>query len=247
LLSFETFCKWSHVTDLLQAGSIDRSCLYDIWQEAMDYQYLQAAVDKNPHLSAGQIAPSSPTRVGEKGQDISAAGFDTFVRTVYRLEAVVQDIQEAVGSLGEEEVEGYYRSEFRRLCGSDLEKEDAGDSENSDGTAGFSTGSGARGAVRAARKDSVESDILAEPLLLSWAKLLQWEVVSEMLHSKEITEADLRTMWEALPKQRVHHRGSVNRTGRGFGGDKTSVEEWGIGEDAFVVLNSAIADILAVK
>jgi hypothetical protein len=185
----------------------------------------------------------------------NAIDYDTFVRAVYRLEAVVQDIQEVISSLGEEEVEGYFRSEFRRLCGAESgEGEEGGDDGSGDRSASsISRRGSARDAVKAARATSeVGGEIgdifpAGEPLVLSWTALRDWEVVGEMLHNEEISEADLRSMWDALPKMRRHHRGAVNRTGKGFGGDRASAEEWGIGEDAFVVLNSAIADLIAVK
>ena len=90
-LSFSPFEQWTDVKQMLHEGSVDQSCLSDLWNEAL-YE-----------------------RKEEKRSQSGKLSLDTFFRLNIRLDNVINEIQEALENLTDEEVEQYYRQEFDHL------------------------------------------------------------------------------------------------------------------------------------
>jgi len=164
-LSFEDFIEWDDVLFMVNEGSLDASCLRELWAEALEN-------------SAKKSKPSA-----------DRISLDTFFRLNIRLDNVVNEIKEALENLTDEDVEAYYRAEFEIL------------SKSTHG-------------------------------VVTYAALLKWPDVQEMLSSGDLQVRDLDQIWEALPKEKS------DRSGNSLGFEPA------IGVDAFVALNTAIEDLV---
>jgi hypothetical protein len=99
-LKYVTFAAWSDVKQMLAAGQVDAGCLKDLWAEALEEKIKR------------KIGGDEGIEQAKKG----LIDFDTFSRMNVRLDAIMDEIQEALGNLTDEEVEQYYRDEFSKLA-----------------------------------------------------------------------------------------------------------------------------------
>ena len=90
-LSFKPFNEWKDVREMLDAGSVDTSCLKQLWAEAI------------------------AERANESRSKLKKISLDTFYRLNIRLDTTVNEIQEALENLSDEDVEQYYTNEFESI------------------------------------------------------------------------------------------------------------------------------------
>ena len=90
-LSFKPFNEWKDVREMLDAGSVDTSCLKQLWAEAI------------------------AERADESRSKLKKISLDTFYRLNIRLDTTVNEIQEALENLSDEDVEQYYTNEFESI------------------------------------------------------------------------------------------------------------------------------------
>ena len=90
-LSFKPFNEWKDVREMLDAGSVDTSCLKQLWAEAV------------------------AERADESRSKLKKISLDTFYRLNIRLDTTVNEIQEALENLSDEDVEQYYTNEFESI------------------------------------------------------------------------------------------------------------------------------------
>ena len=98
-LSFESFSQWKDVLEILEEGSADKSCLEEVWAEAL--RAMRAA------------DPGGMEK--ETGSNTGRIGFGTFCRLNLRLERLMDDIDKALSALTQEDTEGYLRAAFQEL------------------------------------------------------------------------------------------------------------------------------------
>lgn len=91
-LAFQSFVEWDDVKYMVNEGSLDSSCLQELWEEAL------SRAPKSDKYLPGRIS------------------LDTFFRLNIRLDNVVNEIKEALENLTDEDVETYYRAEFEVLA-----------------------------------------------------------------------------------------------------------------------------------
>jgi len=105
-LSYKSFAAWEDVLDMIRDGEVDQSCLKDVWREAV-------------------MMPGSKSKDSKLGMTTTATDLeetidlDTFLRMYIRLSVVLDEIEEALESLSDADVEKYYRKEFEILTGGD--------------------------------------------------------------------------------------------------------------------------------
>lgn len=102
-LSFRAFSKWDDVLDMIKDGEVDLSCLKDVWREA---------VQQAPRANESFLKSTSTNTDLDTLIDL-----DTFLRMYIRLNIVLEEIEDALKSLSDEDIEKYYRSEFDTLTG----------------------------------------------------------------------------------------------------------------------------------
>lgn len=97
-LTYDAFAAWDDVKSLLDEGHVDDKVLSLIWNEAIEYQH---GADK----------------VQDKDIKDFSIDLDTFLRLSYRLDDMMDEFQDALKSLTDQDVEDFYRSEFKTLTG----------------------------------------------------------------------------------------------------------------------------------
>jgi hypothetical protein len=192
-LSFEVFSQWDEVRRMLIEGEVDQSCLKELWAEAIV-----------------ETTRSFPERALQTGKNVD---FDTFLRLNIRLDQMLDELQEALESLSDEQVEEYYRKEFSELV--------AGGGRGGGGGAGKGGSSNEGG-------------------LLSYAALMDWSDMREMITSGMIAREEVDRLWDALPKQPLS-AAQRGKGSKGFGAGSERQAD-GIEIDAFLALNRAIED-----
>lgn len=115
LLSYYTFKDWKDISELLDEGNVDVTCLKEIWGEALLYKRQQLDV-KN---SESRIAIDNNDFTLARNQNVEKymIDFDSFIRVNFRLEEVMDDIRKALEDLSDEDILGYYAKEFEALTG----------------------------------------------------------------------------------------------------------------------------------
>jgi len=166
-LSFEVFSQWDEIRRMLIEGEVDQSCLKELWAEAIV-----------------ETTRSFPDRALQTGKNVD---FDTFLRLNIRLDQMLDELQEALESLSDEQVEEYYRKEFNELVAA------AGAGAGKGGSSGGGGGGGGG--------------------LLSYSALMDWSDMREMITSGMIAKEEVDKLWDALPKQPL----SAAQRGKGFG------------------------------
>ena len=109
-LAFPSFFGWKDVVSMLEKGNIDLSCLKDVWAEAVMNQEAKGSAQSQ---SAAGRGSSDNDRAATDKKIIS---FDTFLRMNMRLENVMDEIESALETLTDEDIEEYYRSEFTAMA-----------------------------------------------------------------------------------------------------------------------------------
>jgi len=94
-LSYSVFSTWDEVRQMLSQGEVDVACLEELWAETLF-----------------ETAKNFPELAKQTQNNID---FDTFLRLNIRLEQILDELQEALESLSDEDVEAYYRKEFASL------------------------------------------------------------------------------------------------------------------------------------
>lgn len=97
-LTYQAFAAWDDVKSLLDEGHVDDKVLSLIWNEAVEYQH------------------GADTVQNKDIKDFSI-DLDTFLRLSYRLDDMMDEFQDALKSLTDQDVEEFYRSEFKTLTG----------------------------------------------------------------------------------------------------------------------------------
>ena len=112
LLSYHSFREWKDINELMAEGSVDVTCLKEIWQEAIVYK------NRRFNPDAGIISVGNEfTLKKNQENDAFMIDFDTFIRVNFRLEEVMEDIRKALEDLSSEDVTLYYSKEFVLLTG----------------------------------------------------------------------------------------------------------------------------------
>ena len=98
-LSYEAFATWKDVLDLLEEGSLDKSCLKDLWSEALEYEASIATITNKNKDNGNKYRIS----------------FNTLLRLSLRLDQMLDDIEKALKNLSDDEVTEYHRNQFKLL------------------------------------------------------------------------------------------------------------------------------------
>mmetsp|Transcript_13412 Transcript_13412/g.20111 ORF Transcript_13412/g.20111 Transcript_13412/m.20111 type:complete len:398 (+) Transcript_13412:26-1219(+) len=112
LLSYQNFKDWKDISDLMEEGNVDATCLKEIWSEALLYKYRSSNEEENESKTINEFALTRNQNIEKYMID-----FDTFIRVNFRLEEVMEDIQKALEDLSDEDILGYYAKEFEALTG----------------------------------------------------------------------------------------------------------------------------------
>lgn len=107
-LSYDQFASWSDVREVLSDGSVDMSCLEDLWVEAVLYKNRNDPVFDNG-------LPDFVSIRDYQDKEEFMIDLDTFFRLNFRLEEVMEDIKDALESLSDEDVQEFYKKEFVAL------------------------------------------------------------------------------------------------------------------------------------
>lgn len=94
-MSYNVFASWDEVKQMLSEGEIDEGCLEELWAETLM-----------------ESAKNFPEKMKQTKKNID---FDIFLRLNIRLDQILDELQEALESLSDEQVEEYYRKEFAEL------------------------------------------------------------------------------------------------------------------------------------
>ena len=118
LLSYHSFREWKDINELMAEGSVDVTCLKDVWQEALIY--------KSKHSNGGS-GDATTAALSTSNNDFALkknfenekymVDLDTFIRVNFRLEEVMEEIRKALSDLSSEDVRAYYSGEFEALAG----------------------------------------------------------------------------------------------------------------------------------
>ena len=123
-------------------GSVDVTCLKELWQEALLYKSKKTggSVSGSSSIGSSISSGSSSTSSGSSSTSGSSNSInininndfalkkniendkymidlDTFVRVNFRLEEVMEEIRKALNDLSSEDVRAYYTREFETLAG----------------------------------------------------------------------------------------------------------------------------------
>lgn len=111
LLSFSGFCQWQDIKLMLADGELDETCLIELWSEAV----LERDNRKPKNSEDGEKVPSKGFKTESSDVKNGFIDFEIFARMNVRLDVVLDEIKEALGSLTDDEVEEYYKEEFLRI------------------------------------------------------------------------------------------------------------------------------------
>ena len=193
-LSYDVFASWDEIKRMLAEGEVDSACLKELWAEAVT-----------------ETAKAFPDKMKQMGKNID---LDTFLRLNIRLDMILDELQEALESLSDEQVEEYYRKEFDQMA--------------TKGGGGVGGGGGEKPAL------------LSYKALMDWADMREM-LQSGMLVQEEVDAKWDALPRQPLPSAAGGASGGGSK-GFGSSSGKSSRQSEGITLEAFLALNTAIED-----
>lgn len=101
-LAYDDFVEWKDIHDMLESGSVDVTCLKDVWLEAVEAKRAASS-------EADMPTPGTPQ---SSILEASKVDLDSFFRLCIRLDQLADEIEAALEALSDADVEAYYTSAF---------------------------------------------------------------------------------------------------------------------------------------
>jgi hypothetical protein len=98
-LTLPQFLEWKEIMDLMEEGDIGEESILELWQEAVEFE---------------RTSYESETSKSKSSRDLPIS-LQTFLRLNARLDDVMMEINEALSTLNNEDVQEYYKNEFYAL------------------------------------------------------------------------------------------------------------------------------------
>ncbi|KAJ1415977.1 hypothetical protein B484DRAFT_454405 [Ochromonadaceae sp. CCMP2298] len=229
LLTFRSLLEWKDITAFLDEGSLDHTCLREVWLEALTARLgPREAVQMFPlGVSMGAAAGGAG---GDKGMGagVGAKGVGMGMGVGMGLAGVSQAAAQKALLL---QSQPRFQLDFDTFVRLNFRLEEVLE-EIREGLGGMSQED-----VVSFYREQFQK-LCKGKKLLTYRRLMDWDMMKSMIEEGEVTEEQVKQLWGALGRESVS-----NQSGRGFGQRQ---EEVGIDEEAFVTLNNALEDSISV-